>query len=97
MIDPQTFSKLKDILFRYIDPKDYSLFIFGSRATDKNKKYSDIDIGVEGKKPLTLRTLARVHDAFEESDLPYTVDVVDFATVSDRFKRVAKKESIALN
>lgn len=97
MIDTKTITLVKQILFRYLEPKDYSLFIFGSRASGENKKYSDIDIGVEGKKPVKFLTLAKLQDAFEESNLPYIIDLVDFATVSDSFKKIAKKNSIALN
>lgn len=96
MINPATLAQIKNILFHYIDPEDYSLFIFGSRVTEKNRKYSDIDIGIEGKKPLELKMIASIQDAFEESDLPYTIDIVDFATVSDRFKEVAKRNIFPL-
>jgi len=83
------------ILFRYLDPKDYSIFIFGSRATGKNQKYSDIDIGIEGER-LSAKTFIELQDAFEDSDLPFRVDVVDFSKVSNKFKQVAKQQIIAL-
>ena len=96
MLDAQIHSIVKQILFKYLDPKKYSIFIFGSRAMGKNEKYSDIDIGIEGRESLPLRILAQIQDAFEESDLPFRVDVVDFSTVSDKFRHVAKQHTITL-
>jgi len=42
--------EIKEIIFRFLDTKKYQVFIFGSRATGKAKKFSDYDIGIWGKK-----------------------------------------------
>ncbi len=81
--------KIKEIIFRFLDPKKYQVFIFGSRATNKAKKYSDYDIGIFGKKPIPWHILAEIEEMFEESDLPYKVDIVDFSLVSPDFKKIA--------
>ncbi len=97
MINTPTLITVKQILFRYLNPKDYSLFIFGSWVSGKNRKYSDIDIGFKGRKNVSLSTIALLQEAFEESTLPYTVDLVDFSKVSERFRTVAEKDRIMLN
>ena len=33
--------------------------------------------------------LAEIEEALEESDLPYRVDIVDFSSVSNDFRKVA--------
>lgn len=81
--------KIKKIIFQFLDPNEYQVFIFGSRATGKAKKFSDYDVGIFGKKPAPWRILAAIEEALEESDLPYKVDVVDFSLVSAGFKKVA--------
>jgi len=81
--------EIKEIVFRFLDPKKYQVFVFGSRATDKAKKYSDYDIGIFGKKSVSWQKLALISEALEESDLPFKVDVVDFSLVSSDFKKVA--------
>ncbi len=95
MIDLATQTILKNILSQHIDPKEYSIFIFGSRATGKSEKYSDIDIGIEGD-PLSVKTLIALEEAFEESDIPFRIDIVDFSTVTDKFNNVAKQHTIVL-
>jgi len=82
-------NEIKNIIFQFLDPKEYQVFIFGSRATGKAKKYSDYDIGILGKKSVPLNILAKINEALEESNLPYRVDVVDFSSVSKNFKEIA--------
>jgi predicted nucleotidyltransferase len=97
MIDKTTLNEIKKIIFRYLNPKEYQVFIFGSRATGEAVKFSDIDIGIMAKKEVDGETLAKIESAFEDSDIPYKVEVVDFSLVSKRFKRVALKKIISLS
>jgi len=78
-----------DIIFQFIDPNEHQVFIFGSRATGKARKFSDYDIGIIGKKPIAWEILSLIDEAFEESDLPFKVDIVDFSLVSDKFRKTA--------
>ncbi len=82
-------NEIKNIIFQFLDPEEYGVFIFGSRATGKAKKYSDYDIGILGTKSVPLNILAKINEALEESNLPYRVDVVDFSLVSKDFKEIA--------
>jgi type I restriction enzyme S subunit len=91
-VSKKTEDKIKEIIFKFLDPKRYQVFIFGSRATGKAKKYSDYDIGIWGKKPVPLSVLSALEEALDESDLPYKVDVVDFSLVPKKFKEVALSE-----
>lgn len=81
--------EIKKLIYQFLNPKEYQIFIFGSRATKKTKKYSDYDVGIWGKKPVPWHILAEIEEVLEESDLPYKVDVVDFSLVSSNFKKVA--------
>lgn len=75
-------------------------FVFGSRVHETNtvgkaKKYSDVDIALEPAHPLGWRVLAEVREAFEESDLPMRVDVIDWSVCTDDFKHhVVNKYSL---
>ena len=81
--------EIKNILQKFVDFKKHNVFIFGSRAKGKARKFSDYDIGVIGKKSLNFKKIAQINEELEESDLPYRVDVVDFSTVSKNFKNIA--------
>ena len=95
-MDEKYLSEVKKIIAKYIDPEQNTVFVFGSRALGTASKFSDYDIGIEGMK-LSPTTYFDLESEFEESDIPYTVDIVDFNNVSENFRRVAKTKIIPLN
>ena len=82
------------ILQRHVP--DREVWAFGSRATRTAKRYSDLDLAVISDEPLSLETAARLADAFSESDLPWRVDVVDWATTGEAFRRIIERDRIVL-
>jgi len=93
MLSYRDIKMIKRIITSYLDPKTQKAFIFGSWAQGKARKFSDIDIGIEGKEPFPLFEL---EEAFENSNLPYLVDIVNFNHVSEEFRKVAKQKIIPL-
>ena len=67
---------------------------FGSRAAWTAKDYSDLDLAVVGEGPLDWRTLGRLKEAFEESDLPMRVDVLDWHAISESFREVIERDYV---
>lgn len=62
-------------------------YVFGSRVSGRNfKPTSDLDICLKGTAPVAPRVLRQVKDAFEVSDLPMRVDVLDWHDVSPGFR-----------
>jgi predicted nucleotidyltransferase len=52
MLDTATVAEIKNILFKFLDPQKDMVFIFGSRAVGKARKFSDIDIGIKSNKQM---------------------------------------------
>jgi predicted nucleotidyltransferase len=77
---------------RHVPDPAYRVFLFGSRATGSAGERSDIDIGIEGPAPVLRAALAAIHDELEEAPILYTIDVVDFARMPERFRRVAQRQ-----
>jgi predicted nucleotidyltransferase len=75
---------------RHLPDPTFRVFLFGSRATGSAGERSDIDIGIEGPGPVSRAALAAIHDELEEAPTLYTIEVVDFASVSEKFRRVAE-------
>ncbi len=67
-----------DILKSY--PQIEEAILFGSRALNTFKATSDVDFAIKGKDIHTI--LAALIADFEESDLIYEVDLVDYAGIS---------------
>ena len=83
-----------DILQRLIP--HCQVWAFGSRVTGTHKDYSDLDLAIITDAPLDITTIANVSDAFSESDLPYKVDLVEWATTSESFRNMILQNKIVL-
>jgi type I restriction enzyme S subunit len=75
---------------------DCEVWAFGSRARQTAKNYSDLDLAILGQTPLPLSTLAELANDFSESNLRFKVDLVDWATTSESFRRIIEAERIVL-
>src|SRR5262245_14140872 len=70
---------------------DAEVWVFGSRAGGACKPHSDLDLAIVSDAPVPIRQMALLADELAESDLPFRVDVVDWATTSDSFRRLIAK------
>ena len=58
---------------------------FGSRVADTAKPYSDLDLAIVGIEKLPLTTIFSVKEEFQESNIPFRVDIIDWNRISDSF------------
>ena len=72
-------------------PDTTKIYLFGSCAMGTNKPNSDIDILLDTGNPIDLTIISKINNDFEESDLPYRIDLVDSALTSSNFKKVTEK------
>jgi type I restriction enzyme S subunit len=71
---------------------DKTVWAFGSRAKGSAKPYSDLDLAVITDVPLDLDALGALKEAFSESDLPFRVDVVDWAATKQTFRDIIERD-----
>jgi len=75
--------------------------VFGSRARGpeggRAKPFSDLDLVLEGDAPLPLSLLAALAEAFDESALPWKVDLVDRHAVTDAFGAIIDASRVPLS
>lgn len=83
------FLAIQAILQRLVP--DCEVRAFGSRFTRTAKSYSDLDLAIVGNGKLPFRKMAALRVAFEESDLPYRVDVLDWHSISPEFQKVIEQ------
>ncbi|MBQ8476115.1 nucleotidyltransferase domain-containing protein [bacterium] len=84
---------IKNTLNLYL--KEYKLFLYGSRAKNKAKKYSDIDIAIESLE-LTPEIKSRIEFEFENSTLPYKIDIADLRNIKESFKSLIEDDLVEL-
>ena len=94
VLSPQELATVSHILHQHVPEREVR--VFGSRARGAAKPYSDLDLVLMGATPLPLTTLGLLNEAFAESDLPWRVDVVDWASTAPEFQRHIADHSVPL-
>lgn len=88
-IDSLQLELIKRILFETIP--EYSVWAFGSRVNGRPQKFSDLDLALipgEKDEKIDWRMIEKLKDAFSESDLPIMIDVIDYNSVSENFRKI---------
>jgi predicted nucleotidyltransferase len=92
-ISTEQFSIVRDILRRHL-PAGALVWAFGSRVTGRTKPFSDLDLLVDAGHALTLDQSAELAEAFDESDLPFKVDIVDQHRAGASFRAAIAKDGL---
>ena len=91
-LQPAEWDIVRAILARLV--ADRPVWAFGSRATGRCKPYSDLDLAVGGEQRLPSALFAELCEAFVESDLPFKVDVLDWASADASFKALVGPQRV---
>jgi len=82
---------VRNILSRHVPGCE--VWAFGSRVHGRNlKRFSDLDLAIIADQPINSSHSFAVKEAFSESDLPFRVDVVDWASASDSLREIIRRE-----
>ncbi|MCC8556215.1 restriction endonuclease subunit S [Xanthomonas hortorum] len=93
-IRPDHWQIVRDILRKHVP--HHEVWAFGSRAKWLAKQYSDLDLAIITDQPLSLAVSAALADDFSESDLPFKVDVVDWADIREAFRQIIKRDRLVV-
>ena len=69
---------------------------FGSRVTWSARETSDLDLALMTNERLPDSCSMNLREAFSESELPFKVDLIDWATTSDNFRKVIEREYVVV-
>ena len=92
MIDvlPEHLKIIIDILKRFV--YSFEVRAFGSRCKGTSKKYSDLDLAIVGNEKIDSNTILEIKEVFEESNLPYRVDVLGWNAISENFRKIINEK-----
>lgn len=95
-INPGDLETVRRILQKHVP--ELEVRAFGSRVSVAwtARETSDLDLALMTTEPLDLLRVAEMRDAFDESDLPFRVDLVDWATTSENFRKVIEREYVTI-
>ena len=70
---------------------DCEVRAYGSRTNGNGHAGSDLDLVIVGKDKIPWQLMAKLKAAFEDSNLPFSVDVLDWNSIPDNFKENIRK------
>ncbi len=91
-LEPQYLDELRNIIYSTVDTQRWKPLVFGSRATGKARKTSDIDIALLGNSKVSDEVMLGLWNKLDDSSIPYVVEVVDISQVTPEFRKVALKK-----
>jgi len=96
MIDlsAEQLAQVREIVTRHVTGGE--VFAFGSRVSGKAKKFSDLDLMIKTPAALPWKTLAELRESFEDSNLPISVDVVDWSNCTERFRSIVAPQLVRI-
>ncbi len=93
-IRPEHWTIVRAILQKCVP--EYEVWAFGSRVQGRARMHSDLDIAIITDEPLPFQVLAMLEEEFAESDLPWKVDVVDWAATSPSFRAIIERAKVVV-
>ena len=73
-------------------PSTVRIYLFGSRAHGDNRWNSDYDLWIDAD--ISRKVIVEMTDQFEESFVPFRVDIVTTPQLNGRFAEIVKQEAI---
>ena len=93
-LSPRDLAFVQGILRKHI--ADRAVWAFGSRVKGTARRFSDLDLAIIGAAPLPLDVGGAMREDFTESGLPFRVDILDWATTSEPFRRVVELHKVVI-
>lgn len=93
-IEPRHWDIVHRILVQHVPGME--VWAFGSRTKGSAKPHSDLDLAVKAQQPMSLQVQAALAEAFSESELPWRVDVLDWETTQESFRRLIAEHGVVI-
>ena len=93
-VSPADLETVRTILLRHVP--EYEVRAFGSRVRGTARRASDLDLAIMTARPLEAARMADLRAAFTESDLPFRVDLADWATTNEAFRKIIEAQATVI-
>jgi len=85
---------IKEVVLAGLSDEDVSIALFGSMVNKKIHRASDVDVAIVPRDGWERRKLVLLRERLENLNIPYNVELVDFSSVSGKFREVALQNVI---
>ena len=86
--------QIKSLVLKELQGHDVQVILFGSRATGKAGRSSDIDVAVLPGGELPVGLLSQIREFLQESHVPFNVELVDLSQTDETFRKRVLAEGI---
>lgn len=95
-LSPNDLAEVKAILKQHAPQLE--AWVYGSRVNGKGHEASDLDLVIRAPGDLQkpIERLAELKQAFIDSDLPFVVDLMDWACLPEHFREEIKKQHVLI-
>ena len=88
--------KEREIINNIINKYPYEFYAYGSRVKGDFTKGSDLDILIKSDNEIPIKIIEELKLKFNESRIPYIVNITIYSNISDDFYNLIKKDLIKL-
>lgn len=91
---PHELQEIRQILAQHLP--GIEVRAFGSRVKGTAKPYADLDLALMTQQVLSLEQEAALREAFDESSLPFKVDLLDWAASTPAFQAIIERDGVTI-
>jgi predicted nucleotidyltransferase len=84
-LKPHELETVRNILNRFVPEAE--IIVFGSRIHGTSKPWSDLDLAIKAESALDWKLLEEIKEAFQESELSFRVDILDWNEITPAFRK----------
>ena len=66
------------------------------RASQKAKPWSDLDLAIKANSSLDWKLLEEIKETFQESELPFRVDFLDWNDITESFRKAIENSGFEI-
>lgn len=85
---------IKEVVLAGLSDEDVSIALFGSMVNKKIHRSSDVDVAIVPRDGWDRTKLVLLRERLENLNIPYNVELVDFSSVSGKFREIALQSVI---
>ncbi|TNJ39685.1 nucleotidyltransferase domain-containing protein [Chlorobaculum thiosulfatiphilum] len=85
---------MRNILNRFVPNAE--IIVFGFRIHGTAKPWSDLDLAIKADSALDWKLLAEFKETFQESELPFRVDVLDWNDITETFRKAIENSCLEI-
>jgi predicted nucleotidyltransferase len=93
-VSPEELRIVRDILCKHVPERE--VWAFGSRVRGTARRYSDLDLAIITDTPLSFDVSGAMKEDFSESDLPFRVDILDWAVTQANFRAIVERDKVVV-